>query len=147
MKEKELVKEVTISWAPVGGWNVLDRVRPGFNLSLDDSMRLSGKNATCFWGPYQIKEDLFDRAVILHGQTWNYKLFDVFVRNRANNCIHHLGNVSGSNVVTNIRYGKYAMTVIHKHFWNNNLIKPIKDGSKVMDALSLERYKLRKIDP
>lgn len=147
MKDKELVKEVTISWAPTTAWNVLDQVKPGYNMSLEASMKLSGKNATCFWGPYTIKEDLFQRAEESYNRPWSYKTFDVFVRHRANNCIHHLGSVSGSNVVTNVRYGKYAMTVIHKHYLNNNLIMPLEDSEKVMNGLFLYRYKLRKMDP
>lgn len=144
MKEEKLVKEVTISWAPVGGWNVLDRRKPGYHMTLADSMNLSGKNATCVWGPFEIDEDFFHRAESSHVTPGYYKCFDTLSRD-ADNCIHKLGKVSGKRVITHVRYGKFAAHAVYVHYLNNNLLYSTDKGDKIMDVLYLNNYLLKKM--
>jgi hypothetical protein len=146
MHDGKLVKDVTISWAPQGGWNVLDRKKPGYNMSLSESMSLSGKHATCVWGPFVISEDTFKKADVIYHTSGNYKMMDA-LSNNAENCIHHLSKVSGKRLITHVRYGKYAASAIYKHYCREGMVVRTVQGDMILEAIGVNRYRLRKMTP
>lgn len=144
MDKDKLVKEITISWAPIGKWNILDCKRPGYHMTLGDSMDLSGGNAICVWGPFEIEEDFFLRAESSYVTPGYYKCFDVFSKD-ADNCIHKLGKVSGKRVITHVRYGKFAAHAIYEHYINNKLLYFTEKGDKILGVLNLDKHLLKRM--
>ncbi len=143
IKENKLIKEVTISWTPEGRWNILDRRKTGYHMTLEDSMNDSGNIPTCIWGPFEIEEDLFKKAEIEYQSSGDYKMIDCFSRPTAINCIHKLCEITGKRKVTHIRYGKFAASAVHQHYKKQGLLYQPKDREVVLNALGLKRYKLR----
>ncbi len=143
MKDDKLVKEVTISWGPEGGWNCLDRRKRGLDFSLQHSMGLSNNRTTCIWGPYEIDESLFKRAEDKYNESGDYKMFDVYSRPTAVNCIHRLCEVTGKRRVTHVRYGKWAAVSVYRHYNEQGLLRRTEKGRVVILALGLDRYKLK----
>ena len=141
MQDDRLVKEITLSWAPIGGWTIRDKKKPGYNMSLVESFTSSRSHATCVWGPFAISEGFFRRAEERYNTPGNYKMLDAFSRD-ADNCIHYLSGITGKKLITHVRYGKYAGSKIYKHYLKNGLIQRV-DGGKVIKVLGLNRYPLR----
>jgi hypothetical protein len=141
MKDKKLVKEATISWSPER-WSVLDRKKPGYNMTLEESMELSGKMRTCIWGPYQIERDLFERAEEKRRASGNYKMLDAFSRPNGINCIHALTDLTGKRVTTHVRYGKLAGVAVQRHYNRRGLIHSTDDRELVIRELKLDKYNL-----
>lgn len=136
MKDKKLVKEVTISWSPEDGWNILDRKKPGRNLSIQESLALSKKKKTAVWGPYQCEEDLYQRAKDKYDEEGHYKMLDVWSK-PAVNCIHRLSAITGKRLVSHIRYGKFAGKAVNKHFQLVEFLKPVENKEEIIEALGI----------
>ena len=146
MKDDKLVKEVTISWAPRGGWSLLDRKREGYNMSLHASMRLAENKRICHWGPYEIEKDFFDKAEKSYNSYGNYKMLDALSRGSAVNCIHRLSELTGTRLVTHVRYGRWAAVSVYRHYSKAGVLSWTAHGDKVLKAIEVDGYKLRKMD-
>jgi hypothetical protein len=96
----------TISWMPQSLDIVILRRQPepGANLDLESSLRWaeSRNSRVSMWGPYQIKKELYDRAVeqearLSSGQVL-YKAIDRRFRpGMASNCIHAVADLDVDN--------------------------------------------------
>src|SRR3954469_18571217 len=93
------IEAFTISWLPKSLDIELGRPlpEPGVNLDLHTTLRfvLESDEKISLWGPFQIKKELFDKALAkiaeLQGGTVTYKAVDSgFPSKKVSNCIHAL---------------------------------------------------------
>lgn len=95
------VEEVTISWLPVADEvrPLARRPEPGRNYTLQETFDFCCRNrmVVSAWGPYQVTEDLWHRAVAqksrLDGGSILYRAADDFADDSINNCLHAVGGV------------------------------------------------------
>jgi hypothetical protein len=97
------VEHVTISWLPVDGDIVVLRPVPecGRNWGLHETLNLvtSEGERVSMWGPYQVRKELYDRAVAqatyLNSGAVRYKAIDTgYPSSRVSNCIHAVDDIS-----------------------------------------------------
>ncbi len=145
----KLKREFTISWAPRTEWHWTDRVKEGYNMTLRESLEDAVKcnRRICFWGPFEIEEDFYDKAVSQWASPGYYKCIDTFSRRwtkrRAENCIHRLSDIAGSRLITHVKYGRHAGHAVYVHFNKKGLLQGKND--QVMVLLSLNNYQLKGI--
>jgi hypothetical protein len=137
----------TISWMPRSLEIVVLRgdPEPGTNLDLQSSLRWaeSKKSRVSMWGPYQIDEELFKRAVkqearLNSGQVL-YKANDRRFRpGSASNCIHAISDLDLDNGILNTGLGRgdSASSQVAEHLerW---MINPDRKHAWVVGRLSL----------
>lgn len=116
MEDGALTEELTISWLPAPGhfgpgYSMPPfAIVPGKNYTLDETIRISPRRRTTFWGPYEISPSLHERAArrvaYLDRSVTSYKMMnlarghlrDAPLRNRpggAINCIMAVSDVGG----------------------------------------------------
>jgi hypothetical protein len=137
----------TISWTSVApiGQVLLRPVERGVNRSLANTLDLAkaiGAEVSA-WGPYEIKKDLYDRALkqIAHlssGQV-HYKAVDVRFRpDGATNCFHAISDiVDGPLLDTGAAFGVSASQLVLEHLapW---IINPRVVDRELRSRLGLE---------
>ena len=120
----------TISWMPESLDIVVLRRRPepGVNLDLESSVRWaeSRNSRVSMWGPYQIKKELYDRAVEqearLNSGLVLYKALDRRFRpGTASNCIHAVADLDIDNGLLHSGQGRgdaaSRQVAWHLHRW------------------------------
>jgi hypothetical protein len=105
-KTKYKVEEHTISWIAKTKEIVVARARPepGVNLSLKESLALAAslEEKVSMWGPFEIKKELYDRALKqidrLESNKVEYKAIDLRFRpESATNCIHAVSDIDADD--------------------------------------------------
>jgi hypothetical protein len=147
---RKVLETHTISWLPASlDVRLLRRPEPGVNLSLKASLDLSVSMGTriSMWGPYQIKKELYDRAVrqeagLKRGKIL-YKAIDGAPRSEglAINCIHAVADIDVDRglLETGKANGSGATSLVVQHLqrW---FINPGQNYDWVIDQLGLSRY-------
>jgi hypothetical protein len=140
----------TISWLSANADVELVRLRPeaGFNFDLPSTLnrgRSIGARIS-MWGPYQIQEELYNRAVRqalrLDSQAIGYKVLDRRFRpDVASNCIHAVTDLDMDNGLldTGTERGEGASQLIVDHLrrW---IINPAETHSWISQRLGLDQY-------
>jgi hypothetical protein len=125
-KEERLEAVHTISWMPGNLRVAIVRRRPeqGINLDLPATLRWAESvGARVYaWGPYQIKEELYERArrqeAILNSGAVLYKAVDEKFRpGPASNCIHAVSDIDMDNGVVHVgrEWGEPASRAVIEH--------------------------------
>ena len=143
--------EVTISWMPVGSWHFIDKAKPGYNMTLRESLEFAAgsRKVIRYWGPFEIDREFYERAEARHRElpeTCCYKALDAFSRRKASpaiNCFHAVSDIPGK-LTTHIRYGLWAGDGIYKHFRKHNLLRATEDEGAVAALLGLKEYRARR---
>jgi hypothetical protein len=147
---KAKIEGHTISWMPDSlDIVVLRRLpEPGRNLSLPATLRLAksfGSKVT-LWGPYQIKKELYTRALAqeerLNKRAIMFKTVDRRFRLKsASNCIHAVADIDTDNGILNVgtSYGNAASQIVVQHL-SRWIIEPKKTHEWVAKRLSLGTY-------
>jgi hypothetical protein len=145
------VEAHTISWLPETLDIRLVRLRPetGRNFDLETTLTAVEEmgDRVSLWGPYQIRKELYDRALIQIGRLQSgavgYKAVDALYRtSNASNCIHALSDVvdeRGRLRICNQGFGEVASYYITRRYepW---LIDPEQVHPWVGDLLGLQRH-------
>jgi hypothetical protein len=148
----------TISWLPASLDIRLVRFFPekGTNLDLKSSLGWArSRNARIsMWGPYQIKKELYQRAVRqverLNRGAIAYKAIDRRFRpDQASNCFHAVSDIDTDNGLLNtgIAHGDEASVMVLRHLerW---IIRPEEVHSWIADRLGLDAAIVRRrIEP
>jgi len=142
------IDELTISWIAASEEVVLARVRPeaGINLNLRDTQRMakSHDERLTMWGPFEIREELYHRALKqkkrLESGTVYYKALDYRFRpESAINCIHAVSDIDLDQGLldTGAASGEEASRMVANHLrrW---MIKPEKTHKWVGERLGLD---------
>jgi hypothetical protein len=147
----------TISWMPQSLDIVILRRRPepGANLDLQSSLRWaeSMNSHVSMWGPYQIKKELYDRAVEqearLNSGRVLYKALDRRFRpGTASNCIHAVSDLDIDNGIlhTGPGRGDEASNMVAQHL-NRWIIDPAQTHAWVASRLGLTDQPVNQGDP
>jgi hypothetical protein len=147
----QCVEQFAISWLPASLDIDVWALRPecGTNLDLHATLRwvLSDEARVSMWGPFEIKEELYERARHqanrLESGTVRYKAVDTgYPTERVTNCIHAIGDLTMREPRIRIGrplWGESAsyMLVLHLRPWivNDQLTHP-----EVADCLRLGCY-------
>jgi hypothetical protein len=121
------VETHTISWSPASMEIRLARFFPerGVNLDLAASLRWARSLGArvCRWGPFEIRQDLYDRAQAqiarLSTGAVEYKVVDLGLRpQRASNCVHAVSDIAADDglLETGLDYGEEASYLVACHF-------------------------------
>jgi hypothetical protein len=124
-KTKYVIDAHTISWMPRSlDVKALRRPEEGVNLNLKETLLHARgiKTEVCMWGPFRIKKELFDRAVLQEARLkkgdLDYKLLDTRFRSAtAMNCIHAVCDIDteGGLLPTGTAHGKEASLMVLTH--------------------------------
>ena len=147
----------TISWMPASLDIVILRRQPerGANLDLESSLRWA-ESRNCrvsMWGPYQIKKELYDRAVeqearLNSGQVL-YKAIDRRFRpGAASNCIHAVADLDVDNGLLHSGQGRgeAASRQVAQHL-NRWTINPEQTHTWVASRLGLNNQQTNREEP
>jgi hypothetical protein len=147
-RSKYKIEEHTISWIAKSKEIVLARAKPepGVNLSLRESLRLAAslEEEISMWGPFEIKKELYDRALKqidrLDSAKVEYKALDVRFRpETAFNCIHAVSDLDTDKGLldTGAACGEEASRMVANHLrrW---MVRPETTHSWVIKRLGLE---------
>ena len=147
----------TISWMPRSLDIVILRrhPEPGANLDLESSLRWAGSRGcrVSMWGPYQIKKELYDRAVDqearLNSGRVLYKAIDrKFRPGAASNCIHAVADLDIDNgpLHSGQGRGEVASRQVAQHL-NRWVIEPGQTHNWVASRLGLNDQPVNRGDP
>jgi hypothetical protein len=149
-RSKYKVEEHPISWIAKSKEIVLARAKsePGVNLSLRGSLRLAASldETISMWGPFEIKKELYDRALkqieVLESGKLQYKALDVRFRpETAINCIHAVSDLDTDQGLldTGAACGDEASRMVANHLrrW---MVKPETTHTWLIKRLGLEDY-------
>jgi hypothetical protein len=144
---KYKIEPHTISWIAKTKEIVVARLKPepGVNLSLKESLELavSLEEKISMWGPFEIKKELYDRALKqidrLESNKVQYKAVDLRFRpDTAINCIHAVSDIDADNGFLDVgtASGNEASRAVAGHLrrW---IIKPEKTYDWVSKKLDL----------
>src|SRR6266849_8471790 len=151
-KSKYKIEEHTISWIAKTKEIVVARARPepGVNLCLEDSLRLAValEEKTSMWGPFEIKKELYDRALKqidrLESNKVEYKAIDRRFRpESAINCIHAVSDLDADDGLLDVgtASGDEASRAVAGHLrrW---MIKPEKTHDWVGTRIGLDDHSI-----
>ncbi|MBV9123753.1 MAG: hypothetical protein JO112_10385 [Planctomycetes bacterium] len=141
----------TISWMPqtldVEIWRLLPE--PGINLDLHATIRwaLAEGQRVSMWGPFQIRQGLYDRALCqiahLNSGEVRYKAVDTgYPTERVSNCIHAVSDLSERNLrlrVASPGFGEVASYLITRRL-ESWILNPQQIHYWVADRLGLGCY-------
>jgi hypothetical protein len=140
----------TISWTPQAMDIRIGALLPecGQNLEINHTMQwaLSTGQRISLWGPYQIRRDLYDRALaqinLLESGRVKYKAVDSgFPTNIASNCIHAISSVADGHRlrVMSPSFGETASYYVTRRLepW---IIDPCQKHDWVFERLGLGAY-------
>jgi hypothetical protein len=145
---KYKVEEHTISWIAKSKEIVLARAKsePGVNLSLRDSLGLAASldEKISMFGPFEIKKELYDRALkqiaFLESDKVQYKALDARFRpETAINCIHAVSDLDTDQGLldTGAACGDEASRMVANHL-RSWMVKPETTHAWVIKRLGLE---------
>jgi hypothetical protein len=147
---RKVLETHTISWLPADlDVRLLRRPQTGVNLDLKKSLDLSMSLGTriSMWGPYQIRKELYDRAVrqetTLKQGKLLYKALDGGVRadGEGLNCFHAVADIDKDNgpLETGTAHGDEATQMVAQHLrrW---IVDPTRTYEWVADLLGLKSY-------
>jgi hypothetical protein len=151
----EIVDQATISWLPAAGRvKLFKRGERGRNYTLEESFALvKPGHSVAQWGPFEIQEELFDRAkkqaAFLSSGGILYKAVEPFSRPAgvAINCEHaicDIGRRPGEPIVrTGTAHGHYGsyLVAMHLRSW---MIEPGVVHDWVGRSLTLDQYAIAK---
>jgi len=151
----EVVDQATISWLPAAGKvKLFKRAERGRNYTLEESFALvKPGHRVAQWGPFEIQEELFDRAkkqaAFLSSGGVLYKAVDPFSRPAgvAVNCEHavcDIGLRSGESILrTGTAHGLHGsyLCAMHLRSW---MIEPGVSHDWVGRSLKLDQYAIAK---
>jgi hypothetical protein len=146
------VESHTISWSPATLAVRAARLRPeaGINLDLEASLHWAlslGARVSC-WGPFQIRKELYDRALRqiarLQSGRVQYKAADSGFRTEAaTNCFHAVSDIDTDHGLldTGAAYGEAASYLVACHLerW---MVGPLQTYEWVYDRLKLRPYSI-----
>ncbi len=151
-KTKYKIEQHTISWIAKTKEIVVARLRPepGANLSLKASMELAAslEEKVSMWGPFEIKKELYDRALKqtdrLESNKVEYKAIDFRFRpERAINCIHAVSDIDADDGFLDVgtACGDEASRAVAGHLrrW---VIKPEKTHDWVSKRIGLDEHSI-----
>lgn len=140
----------TISWLPENGMIRVAALLPepgrNFNLQSTFTWALDSGQRIFMWGPYQINQDLYRRALaqqaLLESGVVRYKAIDTGRRSdRVSNCVHAVTGVPDGHRlrVTSLQWGETASALVTREMepW---LINPCQTHDWLVCALGLNRY-------
>jgi hypothetical protein len=145
---KYKVEEHTISWIAKTLDIVVARARPepGVNLTLADSRKLAATldEQVTMWGPFEIKKELYDRALKqierLESGKVQYKAVDGRFRPEASNCIHAVSDIDVDDgaLQAGTAFGNEASQLVAEHLrrW---IIQPEKTHAWISERLGLDK--------
>ena len=153
--EPEIVDRATISWLPAAGRvKLFKRAEPGTNYTLEQSLAMvKPGHSLAQWGPFEIQEELFDRAkkqaAFLSSGGVLYKAVDPFSRPAgvAVNCEHAISDIGlrpGESIVrTGTAHGHHGsyLVAMHLRSW---IIEPGVAHDWVGRSLKLDQYAIAK---
>ena len=142
----------SISWLPASlDIRLLRRAETGVNLSLKASLDLSKSLDTriSMWGPFQIKKELYDRAVRQESELSRggilWKAWDGAFRRQgeAVNCFHAVADIDTDRglLQTGTAHGDAATEMVAQHLgrW---IVDPERTHDWVADRLGLKNYSI-----
>jgi hypothetical protein len=147
----EVVDQATISWLPAAGKvKLFKRAEKGRNYTLEESFALvKPGHRVAQWGPFEIKEELFDRAkkqaAFLSSGGVLYKAVDPFSRPAgvAINCEHAICDIGlrpGESVIrTGTAHGHHGSYLVAMHL-RDWMIEPGTSHDWVGRSLKLDQY-------
>jgi hypothetical protein len=151
----EVVDRATISWLPAAGpVKLFKRAEKGRNYTLEESFALlKPGHSVAQWGPFEIKEELFDRAkkqaAFLSGGGVLYKAVDPFSRPAgvAINCEHAICDIglrAGESILrTGTAHGHHGSYLVAMHL-RDWMIEPAVAHDWVARPLKLDQYAIVK---
>jgi hypothetical protein len=151
----EVVDQATISWLPAQGTvKLFKRAERGINHSLKESLEnVKPGHAIAQWGPFEIQEELFDRAkkqaAFLSSGGILYKAMDPFSRPAgvAINCEHAISDIGlrpeESLVRTGTAHGHHGSYLVATHL-RSWMIEPGVAHHWVGRSLKLDQYTIAK---
>jgi hypothetical protein len=151
----EIVDRATISWLPAAGRvKLFKRAERGRNYTLEESFALvKPGHSVAQWGPFEIQEELFDRAkkqeAFLSSGGVLYKAVDPFSRPAgvAVNCEHAISDIGlrpGESIVrTGTAHGQYGSYLVATHL-RSWMIEPGVAHDWVGRSLKLDQYAIAK---
>lgn len=151
----QTVDQATISWLPAAGKvKLLKRAEKGRNYTLEESFALvKPGHRVAQWGPFEIQEELFDRAkkqaALLSSGAILYKAVDPFTRTvgYAINCEHAVCDIGirpGESIVrTGTAHGHHGSYLVATHLrgW---MIEPGVSHDWVNRTLKLDQHAIAK---
>ena len=147
----EVVDQATISWLPAAGKvKLFKRAERGRNYTLEESFALvKPGHSLAQWGPFEIQEELFDRAkkqaAFLSSGGVLYKAVDPFSRPAgvAVNCEHAVCDIGlwpGESIIrTGTAHGHHGSRLVATHL-RSWMIEPGVSHDWVNRSLKLEQY-------
>lgn len=151
----QTVDQATISWLPAAGKvKLLKRAEKGRNYTLEESFALvKPGHRVAQWGPFEIQEELFDRAkkqaALLSSGAILYKAVDPFARpaGYAINCEHavcDIGLKPGEVIVrTGTAHGHHGSYLVSMHL-RSWMIEPGVTHDWVNRTIKLDQYAIAK---
>ena len=153
------LETVTISWLPrtlevkvLRPWP-----EPGVNLNLAETFQAVGSNGeqVSLWGPFLIRQELFDRALhlrgILESGQVQYRAFSTPRNMYISDCIHAVAAVDpvfGREHYPLIRIGKPASRYIGRQVVLRSVFdQAAYDNSWLIPRLGLDRYPITVVPP
>jgi hypothetical protein len=154
-KGPKIVDQATISWLPAAGKvKLVKRAERGRNYTLEESFAMvKPGHKLAQWGPFEIQEELFDRAkkqsAFLSSGGVLYKAVDPFSRPKgvAVNCEHAICDIGlkpGESIVrTGTAHGHHGsyLVAMHLRIW---MIEPGVSHDWVAHSLKLDQYTIAK---
>jgi hypothetical protein len=141
----------TISWLPASLNIVLLRRDPeqGKNFDLPSTLKIAKSQGAdvSAWGPFQIRKELYDRALAqikrLETGKVGFKALDrAFRPDAATNCFHAISDiVDGPLLNTGTAFGAPASEMVVQHL-SPFFVEPRQPQPWVADALGLQKYGL-----
>lgn len=135
----QITDQFTTSWAPKGKWSLIDKAKPGYNISLQETLNDAKGSNIRMWGPYEITQETYNDAKQWHQQLPNnakYKALDALSRKKSPPAINCFHAITQNNLKTYAYYGKFAAKKIIKYYKKQNLLKPT-DNTEFLQQLGL----------
>ncbi len=139
----KLVKEISISWEP-DKISYFDFSRPGWHSTDSLDFAVKKNKSVRMWGPFEVKEAFFLKAVKQHAAQGRYKFLDGCTRRSAQNCIHRLSDLAGPHR-TGVYWGWWAADSVYKHYRRQGVIYDTKNGDQVIRLLHIDRYAIKRM--
>lgn len=151
IEDEKIAEEVTISWRPYGSWHIFDKPKPGYNMTLKESLDLakSENRVVCLYGPYEINEEFYQKAAFRYKELpdkYKYKALDCWSRHHGDpaiNCHHALSDLTGGELRTYCRYGKLAIYSVKRHFEKEYSLQPVEEADNIVGLLDIGAYNVR----
>jgi hypothetical protein len=143
----------TLSWIGTRTtWNLFGNAQPGRNLTLEATLQRCQDRGqqVSMWGPYQIKPELYERAVAQKAKLeageifWQALDYQSRRNGTASNCIHVICDLCLENgmLATGSARGESASAMVVKHL-SHFIIESGRKQVELCDALGLTSHSIR----